>query len=98
MLFAKRETGLLPAPVYQDCRVIHILSANLSVPSTRSVPVIWPVSGTNAWILVLELVAPMPHAWPKTIFPPAVVIQATLEILSVLATGKQHVRCLLKLL
>ena len=62
MLFVLRGIEQLPVLVYLDYKEIRTLSANLSVQSTKNVPLTWPACRTSARTLVLEFAGCMPHA------------------------------------
>ena len=61
MLFVLRGIERLPVLVYLDYKEIRTLSANLSVQSTKNVPLTWPACRTSARTLVLEFVAFKQH-------------------------------------
>ena len=63
-----------------DFKETHMWSASMSVPSTQSVPLTWPVSPTSVKTHVLEYVGHMPHVMSTITSHPAHVILDTLEI------------------
>lgn len=86
-----KETGQPPVNACLVSKETPMLNVSLSAPSTRSARQTWHAFSKSVRILVLESVAPMPHALSTTTTPSANVILVMKGIHSPIATEKQHV-------
>ena len=92
MLNVEKEMEQPLAHASQDYKEIHMLNANMNVPSTLSVPQTWPAYPTSVEIHVQEYVEPMLHAVSTTTSHHVHVIQDTQETHLDTARESQHVR------